>query len=168
MNQVDPNLFYLDFGRVGEVLLTIVVFAMLLERALAMVFENRFFIEKVFYTVERSPGTLAGGRTDSSITASIGSGNVVSVRSKNRSLKEIITLAVAFAVCLYWDFDAFSILMPVSHTTMTAFGMFLTAMIVAGGSKAAVKLFTDWMDIKSSAQREIDEFKKQQSTAPRS
>jgi hypothetical protein len=43
---------------------------------------------------------------------------------------------------------------------MTVFGMFLTAMIVAGGSKAAVKLFTDWMDIKSSAQREIDDFKK--------
>lgn len=161
MSTVDPNLFYLDFERVGEVLLTIVIFAMLLERALAVVFENRFLIEKLFYTVERdASGTSAGATSTSSTKASIGSGQLVSVRSKNRSLKEIITLVVAFSVCCYWDFDAFSILMPVSHAKMTLFGELLTAMIVAGGSKAAVKLFTDWMDIKSSAQREIDEFKK--------
>jgi hypothetical protein len=160
MNNVDPNLFYLDFGRVSEVLLTLLIFAMLIERALALVFENRFVIEKLLYVVERAPGSdPTEGKADSSLNAPIGSRNVVSVRSKNRSLKEIVTMIVAFAVCYHWDFDVFSILMPVSHKAMTVFGIFLTAMIVAGGSKAAVKLFKDWMDIKSSAQREIDEFK---------
>jgi hypothetical protein len=36
-------------------------------------------------------------------------------------------------------------------------GMLITAMIIAGGSKGAAKLFSDWMGIKSSAQKEVDE-----------
>jgi len=43
---MDPNLFHLDWGRVGEVLIAIVILAFLLERALAVLFESRFFIKR--------------------------------------------------------------------------------------------------------------------------
>ena len=41
---MDPNLFHLDWERVSEVLVAIVILAFLLERALAVLFESRFFI----------------------------------------------------------------------------------------------------------------------------
>ncbi len=40
---MDPNLFHLDWERVSEVLVAIVILAFLLERALAVLFESRFF-----------------------------------------------------------------------------------------------------------------------------
>lgn len=43
---MDPNLFHLDWERVGEVLIAIVILAFLLERALAVLFESRFFIKR--------------------------------------------------------------------------------------------------------------------------
>ena len=41
---MDPNLFHLDWGRVFEVLVAIVIMAFLMERALAVLFESRIFI----------------------------------------------------------------------------------------------------------------------------
>ena len=37
---MDPNLFHLDYGRTFEVLLTIVVLAMIVERTLSILFEK--------------------------------------------------------------------------------------------------------------------------------
>ena len=149
-SNVDPNLFFLDFERVSEVILAIIVLALLIERALAVIFENRLFIEKVAYDVQRAPRTASADGSAAPIVA---------VRSRNRGVKELIAIGVSFWVCWYWDFDALSILLPVSHSKMTLLGEFLTALIIAGGSKGAVKLFSDWMGIKSSAQKEIDAFK---------
>lgn len=139
---VDPNLFFLDFERVSEVLLTILLLALLIERALALVFESRAFIERVAYNVKHEGGSTEGTITDA--------------QPRNRGVKELIALGVSFYVCWHWDFDALSVLLPVSHNKMTLMGMLITAMIIAGGSKGAAKLFSDWMGIKSSAQKEID------------
>ncbi|MBK9175254.1 MAG: hypothetical protein IPM46_02725 [Flavobacteriales bacterium] len=147
-SNVDPNLFYLDFERVSEVLITILILAMLIERALALVFESRVFIERVAYTVRHE-----GPSKDGAITEA---------RPRNRGIKEIIALGVSLGVCWWWDFDALSVLLPVSHNKMTLLGMFITAMIIAGGSKGAAKLFSDWMGIKSSAQKEVDEVREAQ------
>jgi len=76
--------------------------------------------------------------------------------------KELITVSLSFAVCCYWAIDVFSFIMPVMHEKVTLFGEFLTAMIIAGGSKGAIKLFSDWMNFKSSAQTEIDTFRERQ------
>ena len=152
--QVDPNLFYLDFERVSEVLLTILVFALLIERALSIIFESRLFIERVDYTVKRSGSAVKAGDRDGSPEP------ITEATPRNRGLKEFIALGVSFLVCWKWDFDALSILMPVSHPHMTLVGELITAMVVAGGSKGAHKLFTDWLGIKSSAKDEIDTFKK--------
>jgi hypothetical protein len=43
---MDPNLFYLNWERLGEVLVAISVFAIFLERALSLLFESRFFIRR--------------------------------------------------------------------------------------------------------------------------
>ena len=41
---MDPNLFHVDWERTFEALLFVVVLAFLIERALAIIFENRLFI----------------------------------------------------------------------------------------------------------------------------
>ena len=43
---MDPNLFHLDWERVGEVLAAIVVLSFILERALAILFESRSFLKR--------------------------------------------------------------------------------------------------------------------------
>lgn len=147
-SNVDPNLFFLDFERVSEVLLTLFILALLIERALALVFESRAFIERVAYTVKHEGGRDTGTITDA--------------QPRNRGVKELIALGTSFFVCWWWDFDALSVLLPVSHSTMTLMGMLITAMIIAGGSKGAAKLFSDWMGIKSSAQKEVDQVREAQ------
>lgn len=43
---MDPNLFHLDAERLTEVLFAIVVLSLLVERALSILFESRFFIDR--------------------------------------------------------------------------------------------------------------------------
>ena len=43
---MDPNLYHLDWDRLTEVLATVVVMSILLERALAILFEYRPFVQK--------------------------------------------------------------------------------------------------------------------------
>ena len=112
---MDPNLFHLDWERVGEVLTAIVVLAFVLERALALVFEHRWFVK----------------RLDQS------------------GLKEVIALVVCAGVCLYWNFDSLSMIFLTDKTTRV--GELLTGAVIAGGSKASLKLFHDVLDVRSSA-----------------
>ena len=117
---MDPNLFHLDYERAFEVLMTIVVLAMIIERTLSILFESRPFIKKT----EGKSG-----------------------------IKELITFAVCCFVCIYWQFDAISVLI-VSSDKMTIPGMVITAGIVAGGSKGSIKLFKDVLGFMSSAEKE--------------
>ena len=41
---MDPNLFHLDYERLTEVLITIVILSMIVERALCLLFETKWFI----------------------------------------------------------------------------------------------------------------------------
>jgi CHASE2 domain-containing sensor protein len=43
---MDPNLFHLDWEQIGEVLAGVVIMAFIIERALAVLFESRFFISR--------------------------------------------------------------------------------------------------------------------------
>jgi hypothetical protein len=93
----------------------------LIERALAIVYENSWFVER-----------LAG-----------------------KGVKEPITLCVAFAVCRFWDFDALSVILVKERTQL--WGHLLTAAIVAGGSKASIKLFHDVLGMQSTAEKKRQE-----------
>ena len=125
---MDPNLFYLNYERLFEVLITIVIFSFFVERALSVLFESRAFIKMY----------------DSS--------------NKRKGLKEVIAVVVSIAVCIYWKLDAMSVIM-VSHEEMTMAGYILTGAIVAGGSKASIKLFRDMMGFMSSAEKERQDLK---------
>lgn len=113
---MDPNLFHLDWERLIEVLITIVVLAFFLERSLSLLFESRFFIN----------------------------------RFQGKSLKEVIAFGVSAAVCWYWDFDALSMILL--KDSVTLYGAIITGGVVAGGSKASVKLFRDILQFKSTAE----------------
>jgi hypothetical protein len=52
---MDLNLFHLDYERLFEVLVTIVILSFFIERALLVLFESRFFIERF----EMEPGRSA-------------------------------------------------------------------------------------------------------------
>lgn len=124
---MDPNLFHIDYERLFEVLVTIVVFSFLIERALAVIFESRLFI-KIYEGTEGK-------------------------NNKKKGLKEIIAAIVSITVCFYWEFDAFTILVVASNK-MQIPGMFLTGLIIAGGSKASIKLFKDTLGFMSSAEKD--------------
>ena len=112
---MDPNLFHLDWERVGEVLTAIIVLSFVLERALAVPFESRFFIK----------------------------------RFEGKGVKEWIAAGICVAVCIFWKFDAISMIILTDKTTV--FGEIVTGCVIAGGSKASLKLFQDVMDVRSSA-----------------
>lgn len=69
-----------------------------------------------------------------------------------RSLKEPIAVLVSLGVCWHWNVDVITAL--VSDRTPDFWGQLITAAIIAGGSKASIKLFHDWLDTMSNAERE--------------
>ena len=68
---------------------------------------------------------------------------------KGKSLKELLAFAASAAICVYWNFDAISILIVQDQTTL--YGELITGAVVAGGSKGSVKLFHDLLGVKSNA-----------------
>jgi len=123
---MDPNLFRIDWSKLLEVLAVVVVLSFVVERALAIVFEHRYFIDKF-------------GRLN---------------------LKEAIAFALALAICRHWDFDLLSIVLSSEKTSLL--GQIVTAAVIAGGSKAAIKLFHDVIDVKSGAARSKEALQKGQ------
>lgn len=113
---MDPNLFHIEWERLFEVLVAIVVLSFFVERALAPLFESNFYINRL----------------------------------QGKSLKEIIAFVVGALVCWFWDFDAFSVIFL--KETVTVPGTVLTGAIVAGGSKASIRLFRDALRFKSGAE----------------
>jgi hypothetical protein len=121
---VDPNLFHVDWDRLFEVLIAIIVLSFFVERALALLFENRHFV----------------------------------ARFDGRGIKELISFGLAFLICWRWQFDAISMVILTENTTVL--GESITAGVIAGGSKASLKLFHDVMNVKSSAVKEKEELEK--------
>jgi len=70
-----------------------------------------------------------------------------------KGLKEPIAFVVSLLVVRYWGFDALAILFK--SDTATWWGYIITAAIIAGGSKASIKLFHDVMGTKSAALRQL-------------
>jgi hypothetical protein len=70
-------------------------------------------------------------------------------RFDKKGFKEPIAFLVALLICWYWDFDLVSVLL--TNDKVRFVGEILTAAVVAGGSKASIKLFHDLMDVRSSA-----------------
>lgn len=67
---------------------------------------------------------------------------------KDRGLKEPIALLVSVGLAHYCDFDAPSILLR--RESSDWLGFLITGAVIAGGSKASIKLFHDVFKAKSS------------------
>lgn len=78
---MDPNLFYLNYERTFEVLTTIVILSMIVERFLALIFESRPFID------------------------------FMAKNEKRNGLKELISFVLSVVLCFVWKFDAVTIIM---------------------------------------------------------
>lgn len=122
---MDPIQFRIDWELLAEVLITIIVLAFFVERALSIVVENKLFVNS---------------------------------RLDGNGIKEVLSFVLSLAVVRLVDFDALAILFKMDAPRWP--GYLVTAGIVAGGSKASIKLFQDLMDLKSSARRQKDEIKK--------
>ena len=152
---MDPNLFHIDFERLMEVLITIVILSFFIERALSLLFETRWFI----YTFESSEVTneimrISGEKPGNS-----------RLKKKKNGVRELIAFIVSVAICFIWQFDAISITLQ-SKNEMTWYGMIITGAIIAGGTKGSIKLFNDVLGFKSSAEKirqEIADKKEEQS-----
>lgn len=74
------------------------------------------------------------------------------VRSqKARAARPFVTIVAAAWICWYLKFDAFSIILPQAKTN--AIGYIVTAMVIAGGSKASIALFRDVMGAESTVSK---------------
>ncbi|MCH8905370.1 MAG: hypothetical protein IIA45_15835 [Bacteroidetes bacterium] len=70
-----------------------------------------------------------------------------------KGIKEFIALALSITVCFYWEIDVLTIAFA-SNDEMTIAGKILSGGLVAGGSKASIKLFRDLMGFASRAQKQ--------------
>ncbi len=113
---IDPNLIHVDWERTFEAITLVIIFAFVVERALAVFFESRVFIEKL----------------------------------DRDGLKELIAILASIFVCVMWKLDAPGMFMLTTEKT-TIPGYILTGLVVAGGSKASIKLFHDLLGVKASA-----------------
>jgi len=78
-------------------------------------------------------------------------------RFDESNVKELIALCVSLGVVIKWKFDLISIIFIGDKNTFL--GYIITAGVIAGGSKGAVKLFHDVLGMKSSARVEKDDKK---------
>jgi hypothetical protein len=145
---MDPNLFYLNLERLTEVIIAIIFLSMIVERALAQLFETRLFIEKtesgkIVAQMIKDPEKFPKGLLK---------------QKKKKGLKESIALVASIGVCWLIHFDALTISFA-SNDHTTIYGYIITGLIVAGGSKASIKLFKDWIGIMSRAQRDLEDIK---------
>lgn len=142
---MDPNLFYIDFERLMEVLITIVVLSFFVERALSILFESRPFISRTESSETLIKMAINEGRPTVNIKP----------QEKKGGVKELISFSVSAIICFVWQFDAISITLQTKNE-MTWYGMIITAAIIAGGSKGSIKLFKDVMGFKSTAEAARD------------
>jgi hypothetical protein len=67
------------------------------------------------------------------------------------NIKEFITLGICFVITWMWNFDGLSVILHGDKPTFI--GRLLTAGVIAGGSKAALKLFRDVMGVENEQAR---------------
>ena len=128
---MDPTLFGVDWSRLCEALAALVILSMIVERGLSIVFESKYFLDRI-------------------------SNAKLQICKISR---EGIALIVAIAGCYYWKFDVVSILFTAPESSWP--GYIATGAVVAGGSKASIKLFRDILGFKSGAYKEYEEKKKE-------
>lgn len=123
----DPNQFAINWETLFEVLILVVVLSFVVERALALIFESKPFVRF----------------------------SVVRKKEEKGDFKTLISFLVAALVTLLFQIDMIAVLLSHEHTSV--FGELTTAAVIAGGSKASIRLFRDILDVKSNEYRKAKE-----------
>ena len=152
---MDPNLFHLDWERVIEALVGIIVLSFLVERAGALLFESRWWIGRFEDTRIRKQRQKPASSENAQDDKTVNSLSQKELPGQKYPLKEMLGFVLALVICKVWDFDAVSIILLSEHTRLV--GVVVTAAIVAGGSKGSIALFQDVLGIMSSAVKEKKE-----------
>lgn len=80
----------------------------------------------------------------------------IMARIEARGLKEFIALFVSILACWWWDISALASMTGTIKSTLWP-DYILTAAVVAGGSKVSVKLFRDYLGVRSQFSRQYEE-----------
>jgi hypothetical protein len=123
---------YAQFLSVLGALGKLVVLSMMLERALAFVFEHEWFIA---VTTREVPDP-----TDASKTIR---------KSRIPGLKGLLALAAALGICFGYRFDVLGTLFGQSQATRI--GILLTSLVAAGGSAGAIAIFQGYLGLSKDA-----------------
>jgi hypothetical protein len=141
----DPSQYAMAWDSVIEILTLVVIFAFAVERVLAQIFETPIFIK-----IEEG---LRGGAKKKYITSqsavSKEYGNARYSGNGESSLKPIIASVFGILLACLYKIDLFSIV--AGWAGVSFFGCAMTGLVIAGGSKASIKLFHDVFNVKSSA-----------------
>jgi hypothetical protein len=133
-------------------ILKVAIISILVERALSVLFESRFFISKTSEKVKTDVDKRADGALE--VTETI-------VQSKRGFLKEFIALAVSITVACYYQLDIIKDIYGDPARDCNWVGYIITGGIIAGGTKGSIKLFRDVFNIMSTAQRDKMKLKEQ-------
>lgn len=146
----DPSQYAMAWDAVFEALAMIIVFAFAIERALAQIFETPLFlrIEERFSKGRKKKYVI-------SKTSPLSEFNNRYSGTDETSLKPIIASVLGILVAYLFKVDLMAV--TAGWATTSIFGCIMTGLLIAGGSKASIKLFQDVLNAKSSA---YDRYKK--------
>ena len=141
----DPSQYAMAWDAVLEVLMLVVLFAFAIERVLAQVFETPFFIrfDENFRKGRKKKYSISDSSRLQVIKDARYPGN------EESSLKQVIASLMGILVAFLFRVDLFAV--SVGWAEVSVFGCVLTGQVIAGGSKASIKLFQDVFNVKSSA-----------------
>ena len=123
----DEARFYEIFGALMVLTLT----AMLLERALAWLFDHRWYIELTTNVIDLGDDGKKGRQ------------------AKIPGLNAFIGLGFSVIICVKYKFDVPASLFP--DTGSHPLGLFLTSLVLAGGSAGAMSLFQGFLGMSREA-----------------
>ncbi len=70
-----------------------------------------------------------------------------------KGLKAPIAVLAAFLICTYWKLDALAVILHGEKVSLA--GELITAAVIAGGSKASLKLFRDVLGVESEKAKKV-------------
>ena len=143
---MDPEMFQFNLEKAGLIFVALFFLSLIVERALALIFESWPFIE--FTEDGRVLVEMKG--IDQESEPDLYQKYVR--RKKKKGLRELISFVVSVIICWLLHFDAVSLVFTHIGTT-TIPGYILSGAVVAGGSKGMMKLFKDWLQISSLAEK---------------
>ncbi len=127
----DPNANYEAFVVVAGALAQLVIIATLLERGLSFIFEYEWFVR---LTTKEVPDP----------------GDTTKKIRENRipGLKGLIALCGAYTICRLHQFDVLAVIFqPLGNPPVDQLGIFITSLIVAGGSAGAILVFQGYLNL---------------------